>query len=75
MRTMPTQGGVLVGSYANIARMLDELGAVPGVRGVMLTFNDFRHRHGAVRHPHPAADAQPEPDDAGRLTAAGPAAA
>jgi pyrimidine oxygenase len=32
---------VFVGSYASIARMLDELAAVPGVRGVMLTFDDF----------------------------------
>jgi pyrimidine oxygenase len=38
---LPTQGGVLVGSYASVARMLDELGAVPGVQGVMLTFDDF----------------------------------
>jgi pyrimidine oxygenase len=33
--------GVLVGSYATVARMLDEMAAVPGVRGVMLTFDDF----------------------------------
>jgi len=32
---------VLVGSYANIAKMLDELATVPGVRGVMMTFDDF----------------------------------
>ena len=32
---------MFVGSYASIARMLDELAAVPGVRGVMLTYNDF----------------------------------
>jgi pyrimidine oxygenase len=38
---LPTNQGVLVGSYANIARMLDELSEVPGVRGVMLTFDDF----------------------------------
>jgi pyrimidine oxygenase len=38
---LPTQGGVLVGSYASVARMLDELAAVPGVKGVMLTFDDF----------------------------------
>jgi pyrimidine oxygenase len=38
---LPTQGGVLVGSYASIARMLDELSQVPGVQGVMLTFDDF----------------------------------
>ena len=38
---LPTDHGVLVGSYASIARMLDEMAAVPGVRGVMLTFDDF----------------------------------
>ena len=38
---LPTNQGVFVGSYASIARMLDELAAVPGVRGVMLTFDDF----------------------------------
>jgi pyrimidine oxygenase len=32
---------VLVGSYASVAKMLDELAAVPGVRGVMMTFDDF----------------------------------
>lgn len=37
----PTNQGVLVGSYASVARMLDELAQVPGVRGVMLTFDDF----------------------------------
>jgi len=30
-----------VGSYASIARMLDEMSTVPGVRGVMMTFDDF----------------------------------
>jgi pyrimidine oxygenase len=38
---LPTNQGVLVGSYASVAGMLDELAAVPGVRGVMLTFDDF----------------------------------
>ena len=38
---LPTNQGVLVGSYASVARMLDELAAVPGVSGVMLTFDDF----------------------------------
>jgi pyrimidine oxygenase len=38
---LPTNQGVLVGSYVSIARMLDELAEVPGVRGVMLTFDDF----------------------------------
>ncbi len=38
---LPTNQGVLVGSHASIARMLDEMAAVPGVDGVMLTFDDF----------------------------------
>ncbi|MDJ0390042.1 pyrimidine utilization protein A [Roseomonas sp. E05] len=33
--------GTLVGSYASVARMLDEAAAVPGVKGLMLTFDDF----------------------------------
>lgn len=38
---LPTSMGVLVGSYAKVAAMLDEMAAVPGVRGAMLTFDDF----------------------------------
>ena len=38
---LPTNQGVLVGSYASVARMLDEMSTVPGVRGVMMTFDDF----------------------------------
>jgi pyrimidine oxygenase len=33
--------GTVVGSYATVARMLDELATVDGVAGVMLTFDDF----------------------------------
>ena len=33
--------GTIVGSYASVARMLDEVDTVPGVKGVMLTFDDF----------------------------------
>jgi pyrimidine oxygenase len=33
--------GTVVGSYATVARMLDELSTVEGVAGVMLTFDDF----------------------------------
>lgn len=33
--------GTLIGSYASVARMLDELSEVPGLAGVMLTFDDF----------------------------------
>jgi pyrimidine oxygenase len=38
---LPTNQGVLVGSYAKVASMLDEMAAVPGVKGVMMTFDDF----------------------------------
>ncbi|WP_328702472.1 hypothetical protein [Belnapia arida] len=30
-----------IGSYASVARMLDEVAAVPGTGGVLLTFDDF----------------------------------
>ncbi len=33
--------GTLVGSYAKVARMLDEVSQVPGTGGVLLTFDDF----------------------------------
>jgi pyrimidine oxygenase len=33
--------GTLIGSYAEVAAMLDEMAAVPGTGGVMLTFDDF----------------------------------
>ncbi len=33
--------GTLVGSYAKVAAMLDEIAAVPGTGGVLLTFDDF----------------------------------
>jgi pyrimidine oxygenase len=33
--------GTLVGSYANVARLLDEAASVPGTKGLMLTFDDF----------------------------------
>lgn len=33
--------GTLVGSYASVARMLDETATVPGTKGIMLTFDDF----------------------------------
>ena len=33
--------GTLVGSYASVARMLDEVATIPGVMGIMLTFDDF----------------------------------
>jgi pyrimidine oxygenase len=37
----PTNQGVFVGSYATVARLLDEMAEIPGLRGVMLTFDDF----------------------------------
>ena len=33
--------GTLVGSYARVAAMLDEVATMPGVKGIMLTFDDF----------------------------------
>ena len=33
--------GTVVGSYATVAGMLDELDTVEGLAGVMLTFDDF----------------------------------
>ena len=33
--------GTLVGSYAKVASMLDEVAMMPGVKGIMLTFDDF----------------------------------
>ena len=33
--------GTLVGSYATVAAMLDEAATMPGVKGIMLTFDDF----------------------------------
>jgi len=33
--------GTLVGSYANVAHMLDEAASVAGTKGIMLTFDDF----------------------------------
>jgi len=33
--------GALIGSYERVAALLDDYATVPGVRGVMLTFDDF----------------------------------
>jgi pyrimidine oxygenase len=33
--------GTLVGSYATVARLLDDVATVPGTKGIMLTFDDF----------------------------------
>jgi pyrimidine oxygenase len=33
--------GTLIGSYASVARMLDECAALPATKGIMLVFDDF----------------------------------
>jgi pyrimidine oxygenase len=38
---LPNSGSRLVGSYATVARLLDEMGEIEGLAGVMLTFDDF----------------------------------
>jgi pyrimidine oxygenase len=38
---VPTNMLRLIGSYETVARQLDELAAIPGLAGVMLTFDDF----------------------------------
>ncbi|MGV8831728.1 MAG: pyrimidine utilization protein A [Devosia sp.] len=37
----PTGMLKLIGSYENVARMLDEIAEKPGIEGIMLTFDDF----------------------------------
>jgi pyrimidine oxygenase len=38
---LPNSGSRLVGSYATVARLLDEMAEIDGLAGVMLTFDDF----------------------------------
>ncbi|MBS0518825.1 MAG: pyrimidine utilization protein A [Proteobacteria bacterium] len=38
---LPNNGTRLIGSYASVARMLDEMAEIDGLAGVMLTFDDF----------------------------------
>jgi pyrimidine oxygenase len=40
-RPIPTGMLKLIGSYANVARMLDQVAEIPGLSGIMLTFDDF----------------------------------
>ncbi|WP_235035128.1 pyrimidine utilization protein A [Roseomonas sp. 18066] len=40
-RKQPTAMLRLIGSYATVARLLDECAAIEGLQGVMLTFDDF----------------------------------
>jgi pyrimidine oxygenase len=37
----PNRGLRLIGSYENVAKMLDVMAATPGLSGIMLTFDDF----------------------------------
>ena len=66
---LPTNQGVLVGSYASVARMLDELSDGAGRARRHAHVRRLRHRHGAVRHPHHAADALPGQSEEGRVMA------
>lgn len=38
---IPTGILKLIGSYASVAKMLDEVATSPGVNGILLTFDDF----------------------------------
>ena len=38
---LPNNGSKFIGSYATIARLLDECAEIEGLAGVMLTFDDF----------------------------------
>ena len=38
---LPNHGCKLIGSYATVARLLDEMSTIGGLSGVMLTFDDF----------------------------------
>ena len=38
----PTTAMKLIGSYATIAALLDDIAGIPGLQGVMLSFDDFR---------------------------------
>ena len=38
---IPTGMLKLIGSYASVARMMDEVASIPGVKGILMTFDDF----------------------------------
>jgi pyrimidine oxygenase len=38
---LPTNMLRLIGSYETVAKLLDECAAIPGLQGVMLTFDDY----------------------------------
>ena len=61
--------GLLCGSYASVARMMDELATVPGPGRRLADLRRVRDRHGDLRPAHPAADEEPparRPDGEGR---------
>jgi pyrimidine oxygenase len=39
--SLPTNMARLIGSYAHVAGMLDQIAEIPGIQDVMLTFDDF----------------------------------
>ncbi len=53
--------GTLVGSYASVARMLDEVASVPGAEGVLLTLPRFSVGNRNLRRAHSTTDAVPRP--------------
>ncbi|MDF1857027.1 pyrimidine utilization protein A [Pseudooceanicola sp.] len=40
-KAIPNGGFKLIGSYENVARMLDQIAETPGIKGIMLIFDDF----------------------------------
>ena len=40
-RPIPTGIGKMVGSYEAVAKMLDQVAETPGVKGILMTFDDF----------------------------------
>jgi pyrimidine oxygenase len=38
---LPHNGNRFIGSYATVARLLDEMATIEGLQGIMLTFDDF----------------------------------
>ena len=40
-KAMPNGGFKLIGSYEKVAEMLDQIGSTPGIKGIMLIFDDF----------------------------------
>ena len=55
--------GLLVGSHKTVAQLLDEVATIPGLAGVLLTFDEFVSGTEDLRRAHPAADELPPPCD------------